>query len=63
MSAKADEMIEEAKAIRRLHELAEGVRAIRSEAKYHGKRALAGAARLEDGARALREKTQAEGRR
>lgn len=56
MSSKPDDMVAEADAIRRVLDLALGNRASKSVAQYLEKRVLSGAARLDDGARTLRER-------
>lgn len=56
MITKVSDMIAEADAIRRVLELAKGNRTLKATAEFHEKRVLSGAARLEDGARMLREK-------
>ena len=59
MTTKPDEMDAEADAILRVLELAEGNRASKSAAQMHAPKVRAGASRLRDGARALRERGRA----
>lgn len=60
MTTKPDEMEAESAAILRVLELAEGNRASKSAAQMYAPKVRAGASRLRDGARVLRERGRAE---